>query len=185
MDPIVNNQVPPVTPTPSVPTPPAFQVDSLMKNQKLVETVKTFAIYGTVLAVARTLINYLASSVFFHVGGYSLNIAGVLVSTVISGLIFSAIGGVIFYFVFDWIKGFIKGSAFLSKYINNLFTFFWIPTLVGSVVVFILAALPLLSLLSLGIIILVSVAISLVTNLALYYFYAKTVSAKLQSYYPW
>ena len=195
MDPIVNNQVPPAPSIPTPPTPPTpllnntqpapvFQLDSLTKNQKFMETVKAFANYGTILSVAKWLVSSFSTTLLGHYYYSSFNLA-LIIPVAIYALIYSALGGVAFYFLFTYVRDFIKDSAFLSKHIYSIFTLFWIPTLVGSVIMAIFAILPVLATIFLGFGLFLSIIISFVANLVLYYFYAKTVSAKIQSYYPW
>lgn len=168
-----------------------FSMESLQKNKKLVETIKLFVIYGTIMSVACSLIGIVISSLHWSpsYGGFG---AGALVMAVIMGAIISAIGGFVFYFIYEPVKGWVKTNAFLSKHINSLFTLFWKPYLVVTVVQ---AALGLLSMLGAS-----SMAMSygasfggmfigwvvyFVANVALYYWYAKTITAKLASHYSW
>ncbi len=187
-----NTQVPPSAPVPPpvnpgnlAPAGPGFQLDSLTKNPKFMDTVKTFAIYGTIFSVVSWLVSMLTYSMRYSGYGYSRSFSFVsLVPTVIYAIIANIIGGIIFYFIFNYIRDFIKGSAFLSKYINSIFTLFWIPTLVWTVIGLVLAILPVLASLFLGFLF-IGLIISSVAHLIMYYFYSKAISKKLQNYYPW
>ncbi len=170
-----------------------FSVDSITKNKKLVETVKIFAIYGGALSVVNTLIGMIVYSIGFYSYYYtSFNILA-LVGVLIGGAIGSAIGGLIFYFIYEPIRNWIKRTPFLAKYIYSLFTAFWVPFLVGTIIT---AALGLLNMLGLGAMVgayaamgfgtlFIGWAIMLVAHVAVYYFYAKMISAKLGGLYSW
>ncbi len=212
MDPVTNtNTQPTQNPQPQVPPQAAqptaapaaapavdFSVDSLTKNTKLMSTIKTFVIYGGILSVVNVVVGFVTSSVEGHFA-YTYSGFGVvaLIFAAITGVIAGAIGGVIFYYIFAPVRDFIKGNSFLSKYIHSIFTLFWIPSLVGSVIGGILG---LLGLLSLGALVVgvagaygaasmltmfISVVIAFVAHLAISYFYAKALSAKLSATYPW
>lgn len=192
------NQVPPAPPVPPSPQPAGagFSVDSLQKNQKFMVTLKTFAIYGTIVYVVNAVVSMLVSS--FHFSQYYNPFSiGALIFVIIAGVIGFAIGAAIFYFLYDPIHNWVKRTPFLSKYIHDMFTLMWKPYLV---IIIISAAFGLLGMLGLGALA-VSVAggygaasfgglfigwlISFVVQIAVYYWYAKTVSAKLTPYYPW
>ncbi len=194
----MNSQVPPVQSQAPQSGPASaphsdFSMDSISKNKKLVETVKIFAIYGSLLSVANALVGMVVYSVGFHSYYYtSFNIFA-LIGVLIGGAIGSAIGGLIFYFIYEPIRNWIKRTPFLAKYIYSLFTGFWVPFLVGTIIT---AALGLLNLLGLGAMVNAYVgigfgmlfagwAIMLVAHVAVYYFYAKTISAKLGGLYSW
>jgi hypothetical protein len=134
----------------------------------------------------------------FRYGSYFglFNVMG-LIMAVIIGVVAGAVGGAIFYFLYDPLHNWVKSVALLSKYIHDMFTLFWIPSLVGSIIS---GAFGLLGLLSVGVVVVglagtygaasiggafIGVVISFAAHLAVYYFYAKAVSAKLTSYYPW
>ncbi len=195
-----NNAPVPPAPVPSNPSQNSgqnFSVDLLQKNPKFIETIKTFVIYGTIMAVISSVVGMLVS--VFHFSAYSdyssFDFAA-LIFSIIYGAIGSAIGGVVFYFLYEPIKNWVKGSGFLSKYIHDMFTLFWKPALVGYIISGVFA---LLSILSIGATLgaaagLVAVgfgalfvgwAVSFVVNIGVYYWYAKAVSAKLEPLYPW
>jgi hypothetical protein len=193
-----SNQVPPVPPVPPSPQPvgSGFQVDSLQKNPKFITTLKTFAIYGPILMVINFVVAIITSG--FRYGFYAgIFAVPALIMAIISGVIGGLIGGAIFYFLYDPIHNWVKRSAFLSKYIHDMFTLFWIPSLVFLVIG---AIFGLLGLMSLGAVAVglagvygaasvggafIGVVISFVVNIAVYYWYSKTISSKLTPLYPW
>ena len=200
MPPQGNGQVPPVPPVSPAPQSSGqnFSMDSLQKNQKLVATIKTFAIYGTIMYVINAIASIIVSMFHFSVY-YNAFSAFAFISTIIVGAITFAIAGLVFYFIYDPIRNWVKRTPFLSRFIHDMFTLFWKPFLVG---IIISAIFGLLSMLSVGAAA-VSLAgaygysavgfgglfigwiISLVVQIGVYYWYAKTVSAKLTPYYPW
>jgi len=186
----------PPAPAPSSPAGSGFSVDSLQKNQKFMETIKTFAIYGAIVYAINALLGMLISMFHFSSFYSDFNI-GVLIMALIAGAIGSAIGGAVFYFLYDPIHNWVKTVPFLSKYIHDMFTLFWKPTLVVTIIA---AAFGLLAMLGLGAAavavtsgyaavgffgLFIGWIIALVVHLGVYYWYAKTVSAKLTPYYPW
>ena len=187
--------VPPVNPTPTSPNP-ISPMDSLMKNKKFMDTVKAFAIYGAIVSVVNSAVD-MVISVFHFSGIYnSISITG-LIGALIMGAVGGIIGGALFFFFFEPAHNWIKTNAFLSHYIHDVFTLFWKPSLVGIVIS---AALGLLSILGLGGVavglyagyavagiasLFVGWVIVLIVHVAVYYFYAKSISSKISSYYPW
>ena len=167
-------------------------MDSLQKNKKFMDTVKIFAIYGTIVAVINAAVPMFVST-FAYAGPYSYFNIGGLVAAVVSGLIGSAIGGALFYFFYEPVHNWIKGNAFLSKHIYSMFTLFWKPFLLGIII----SALPaLFSVLGVGSMMgaygvasfggmFTGWVIILAVHVVVYYFYAKTISAKLSPQYPW
>lgn len=195
-----NNPAPAPAPAPAPSVPPSqnpgFNPESFTKNPKFMTTVKTFAIYVPILMVVNLVVGAITTGLRYNFG-VSVFAVPALIMGIISGLIGGAIGGVIFYFIYDPVKNWVKGVAFLTKYIHNMFTLFWIPSLVGSIIG---GVFGLLGLMSLGAIAIglagaygaasvggafMGVVISFVVNLVIYYFYAKTISAKLEPLYPW
>jgi len=192
MPPQNNAPVPPIPPY----SPSSGMVDSLQKNQKFMETIKTFAIYGSIVYVINAVFGMVISafSLSSYYSGFSI---GALITALISGAIGSAIGGVIFFFLYDPIHNWVKRSSFLSRYINDMFTLFWKPFLVGTIIT---AAFGLLGMLGLGATMVavtegygamsfgglfIGWIISFVVHIAVYYWYSKTVSNKLTPFYPW
>ncbi len=163
-------------------------VDSLMKNHKFVETVKVVAIYGAVLTLINYIVSFYSRSIFLtrYYGSYRLTIPfAYFIQFAVSAAIGGVIGGVLFYFFYDPIKNFVKGSAFLSKHIHNMFTLFWKPTLFFTIIGFLLALLPILATIFISSKIFLNIVITSVAQLVIYYFYAKKLSEKLEQYYPW
>lgn len=191
MPPQNNVPIPPQPPV-SQPSGPGFSIDSLQKNPKFMTTVKTFAIYIPILMLINFVVGIITSG--FRYGFYTgIFAVPALVMAIISGVIGGVIGGAIFYFFYDPIHNWVKSSPFLSKYIHDMFTLFWIPSLVGWVIS---CAFGLLGLMSLGAIAgvygvasiggaFIGVVVSFVVNIAVYYWYAKTISTKLTPLYPW
>ncbi len=177
-------------PTPA-PTP-SFNMDSFSKNPKFMTTITTFAIYVPILMVADFIVSIVASG--FRYGSYvEFFTVSALIMTIISGVVGGVVGGGIFYFLYDPVHNWIKGVSVLTKYIYNMFTLFWVPSLICSLVV---AVMGLLGLSAVGSIAgaygvgsvggaFAGVVVSLVVNLAIYYYYAKAISAKLEPLYPW
>lgn len=189
------NQTPlQIPPTPSFGS--GFSVDSLKSNQKFIETVKTFAIYGTIVYVANAIVNMLIGTLGWARYGSYFNF-GSLIPAIIMGAIGSAIGGAVFYFLYGPVHEWIKRNGFVSKHINSVFSLFWKPFLVGTIIS---AAFGLLGMLGLGAAMVAVTAgygatsfgglfigwiISFVAHIAVYYWYSKAVSAKLAPFYPW
>ncbi len=187
---------PPPPPQQNQPNSQAFNPDSLTKNPKFMITVKTFAIYVPIVTIANFIVGIITAGLrySFYAGIFSVP---ALIMAIIFGVISGAIGGAIFYFIYDPIKKWVKSVAFLAKYIHNMFELFWIPSLVGSIIGGILGLLGLMSLSAVTIGVLgaygaanvggafIGVVIGFVANLVIYYFYAKAVSQKLESLYPW
>jgi hypothetical protein len=173
-------------------------MDSITKDAKMIGTIKTFVIYGIILAVVNVVVGFVTASIEGHFA-YSYSGFGVapLIFGVITGAIGGAIGGVLFHYLFAPVRDFIKGNAFLSKYIHSIFTLFWMPSLVGSVIGGVLGLLGLLSLgaLAVGVAgaygaasvltMFISVVITFAAHVAISYFYAKAISAKLSATYTW
>jgi|GEM_PF-1504521 hypothetical protein len=197
---------PPISPSaPISPVPPAsqsavpgagFSMDSLQKNKKFMATITNFAIYGTILYVVEMIVGMIVSAMHFS-AYYSVFSAGALVSAIIFGVIGMAIGGAIFYFLYGPIHDWVKRTPFLSRYIHDMFTLFWKPYLVIAII---MAAFGLLGMLGFGATMVavtggyaavgfgglfIGWIINLVVQIAVYYWYAKTISAKLSPYYPW
>lgn len=175
---------------------PAISVDSIKNNGKLMATIKTFVLYGTIVYVINAIVDMMLSTLHFSYGFAPFSI-GVIIAAVIFGIIGFAIGAVIFYFIYDPIHNWVKRTPFLSKYIHDMFTLFWKPYLVVFVI---MAVFGLLGMLGLGAAAVATTSgyaaasfgtlfigwlISLAVQIAVYYWYAKSVSAKLTSYYPW
>jgi len=171
-------------------------VSGIAHNKKFIETIKIFVIYGCLIAP----INFLVNSVFsaFKLSNhYSFfSIMGLLTSFV-DGLIVLALGGIVFYFLYEPVHNWIKRNHFLSKYIHSIYTMFWKPffffTLITSLVsLFGLIGIGLLVtaftgpyglLASAGLILgwLIYTAI----QFAIYYFYSREISEKLGKFYVW
>ena len=152
------------------------------------ETVKTVAIYGAILSVINYLITYFTNSIFLtkYYGPYKFQIPfAALIQFAVYAAIGGVIGGVIFYFIYDPIKNFVKSSTFLSKHMHNMFTLFWKPTLVFTVISFVLALLPILATIFISPKIFITIIISTIAQLVMYYIYAKKLAEKLEKYYPW
>jgi hypothetical protein len=182
------NQVPPNQQYGNVPPANNNPIDSLTKNPKFMETVKVVAIYGAIFSIINYLIGYVSNSIFLtkYYGAFKLSIPfSALFSFAISAAIGGIIGGVLFYFLYNPIKNFVKGSSFLSKYIHDMFTLFWKPTLTFTVIAFVFALLPILATIFISPKIFLSIIISSVVQLVLFYIYAKKLSEKLEKYYPW
>ena len=165
----------------------APSVESLQNNQKLLETVKTFATYGFVVYLVSTIVNIIFSVLGWSVHYSAFNI-GALVVSLIAGTIGFAIAGAIFCFLYDPIHNWVKGSVFLSRHIYDLFTLFWKPYIVGTVISAIFGLLAILGLsvsLSISAGLFIGWVISLVVHIIVYYWYSKKVSAKLAPLYPW
>ncbi len=193
--PPVVSQTPPVTPASSTPRS-TFSMDSMTKNKKFMDTIKTFVIYGAIVSVANCAVGIVISMLHFSGSYETVNVA-VLVMSLITGAILGAICGALFFFFFGPVHNWIKNNSFLSSYIHDIFSLFWKPFLVGIVIS---AAFSLLSILGLGASIatlsggyaVVSIGslfigwiIAFAANIAIYYLYAKTISSKLSSHYPW
>ena len=193
--PPVASQTPPVAPTPSTPSP-AFAMDSLMKDKKFMDTVKTFATYGAIVSVANVAIGIVLSA-FHFAGSYSPLSVVALVMAFIMGAIAGAIGGALFFFFYGPIHNWVKANAFLSRYIHDMFSLFWKPFLVGTVLS---AVSGLLGILGMGASIAVLSAgyaavstgslfigwiVAFAAHIVIYYFYSKAVSSKLIPLYPW
>ena len=170
-----NNQVPPSS-------GPSFSPDSMKNNPRLIPTIKTFAIYGAILYVVNSAVGMIVSSLhfsaYYYGGGFSIS---VLINAIVTGAIGFAIGGAVFSFIYDPIKNWVKGNAFLSKYIHDMFTLFWKPYLVGFIIYAIFGLVAVLSLPGFF----VGWLIGSVVGVGVYYWYAKTISSKLSSLYPW
>lgn len=185
---------PQTPPQPYNPNPvPVSPINNLQKNPKFLITIKTIAIYGTLAWLISAIAGIILSSFSFS-AYYNPFSVGSLISALISGIIGSVIAGAVFYFIYDPIHNWVKGNSFLSKYIHNMFTLFWKPYLVGIIISGILCLLGLFSLSAIAVGafgpvgfggLFIGWIISFVVNVAVYYWYAKTVSAKLESYYPW
>jgi len=189
-----------VTPPPPPPaqgqTAQSFDPEALTKNPKFMTTVKTFAIYIPILMVVNFVVAIITSGLKY---GFYEGIFGVaaLIMAIIYGVISGAISGVVFYFIYNPVRDFVKRTPFLAKYIHNMFTLMWVPSLVGSVIGGVFGLLGLLSLGAMTVGVLGSygiasmsgaffgVIISFVVNIVIYYFYAKTISKKLEPLYPW
>jgi uncharacterized membrane protein len=118
---------------------------------------------------------------------------------IIVGVIGFCIGAVIFYFIYEPLHNWVKRTPFLSKYIHDMFTLMWKPYLVGIVISAIFALIAMFGVGAAAVAVagaygygavglgglFIGWAISFVVQIAVYYWYAKTVSAKLTPYYPW
>lgn len=177
----------------NVPTP---SMDSLKKNPKMMETIKTFVIYGTVVSVADAVIGMLISMFSWSAVYHAFNV-GNLIGAVIGGIIGGVICGLLFFYLYNPIHNWVKTVGFLSRHINSMFSLFWKPFLVGTIIS---AAFNLLSMFGLGAMMIATTAgyaaagfggliigwiITLVANIIIYYWYSKQVSAKLEPLYPW
>jgi hypothetical protein len=195
MPPQNNGQVPPKPPYPSS-SGTGFSVDSLQKNQKFMETIKTFVIYGSIVYVINAVVGMIIST-FDWSSHYSAFSISTIIMALIFGAIGSAVGGAVFFFLYDPIHNWVKRSGFLSRYIHDMFTLFWKPFLVGTIIS---AAFGLLGMLGLGAAMVAVTAgygaasfgglfigwiITFVAHIVVYYWYSKTVSAKLTPFYPW
>jgi len=195
MPPQNNGQVPPRPPYSQSPGT-GFNVDSLQKNQKFMETIKTFAIYGSIVYLVNAIVSMVISAFSWSAYYSAFNIGALFVALIV-GIIGSAIGGAIFYFLYDPIHNWVKRSGFLSRYIHDMFTLFWKPFLVGTIIS---AAFGLLGMLGLGAAVVgitggygaasfgglfIGWIIAFVAHIAVYYWYSKTVSTKLTPFYPW
>jgi hypothetical protein len=172
-----------------------FDPNTLMKNKKFVETVKTFAIYGAVLYFIEVLAGMLLDSLRFSYGYYSSINIFALVYALIVGAIGLGIAAIIFYFIYEPVRNWVKKTPFLAKHINSLFTLLWKPYLVIIILSALIEFLHLAGYMGMagpygayaygfG-----SVFIGWIVFLAIeigaYYWFAKMVSAKLGHYYPW
>jgi hypothetical protein len=166
-----------------------YSPESLKKlgsNRKFIDTVKIFAIYGTLLSIAgfvlSIVISALSWSSYYHYGYYyGFNIF-TLIPVIIGAAIGSAVVGVLFFFFYEPVRNWIKKVAFLSKYIHSLFTLFWIPLLVITLLDAIGELSQPFAFWGIG---LTAIAIALVGHLVIYYVYSKVISAKLASHYSW
>jgi hypothetical protein len=163
-------------------------VDSLMKNHKFIETVKTVAIYGAIFTLINYIVGFYSRSIFLtrYYGSYKFTIPFAnFIQFAISAAIGGVIGGVLFYFFYDPIKNWVKGSAFLSKHMHNMFTLFWKPTLFFTVIGFLLSFLPILATIFVSSKLFLNIVVTSVVQLVVYYLYSKKLSEKLEQYYPW
>jgi len=195
MPPQNNNQMPPVLPTPPLsnqPSTPAFSIDSLQKDPKFMATMKTITIYGSIVYIISSIVGMFSTSLSYSYHFYNALSVGALITSVVYGVIFSAISGVLFYFLYGPIHTWVKSSTFLSKYIHDMFTLLWKPFFAITVL---LSAYGLLSALgTIGVAsafgvsfggLFTSIIITFVVNIVLQYFYYKMISNKLSSFYPW
>lgn len=167
-------------------------------NNKLIETIKIFVIYGCLLAPINFVVGSIMNSLNFS-SSYSYFSIGGFIASIIVGAIGSAIGGLIFYFIYDPVHNWIKRNSFLSKHITDMFTLFWKPYLFF---IILSAGFALLGILGLGLglsaigvggamisigfgAMFVGWIIMLVVQVAVYYFYAKLITPKLTVLYPW
>jgi len=192
---------PPITPAGVQPAAGAAK-PSFTKDPKLKQTIIIFVVAGVIFQLISYVIsilgnNLMLSSFFsgFAIGAYGISI--------VWGAVSSGVGGLIFYFIYEPVRDWIKGIAFLSKFIHSLFTLFWIPSLVGFVISAVLTLIMFLlvgaSPLATAFLATAGIAsagptiasffigwvVLLGGNLAASYFYAKIVSKKLSSMYSW
>jgi hypothetical protein len=179
--------------------PQVLLLDNMDMNNKLKETIKIFVTYGCLLAPINFVVGSIIGGLNFA-SGYSLfSITGLIVSFIM-GVIGSAIGGLIFYFIYDPVHNWVKGNNFLSKHITDMFTLFWKPFIVGTILS---AGFGLLGILGLGAglaalggvvgsyvalgfgALFVGWIIMLAVHIVIYYFYAKIITPKLTVLYPW
>ena len=120
-----------------------------------------------------------------------------LIVAVIVGAIGSAIAGILFYFLYDPIHNWVKRTPFLARYIHDIFTLFWKPFIVITVIT---SVLGLLAILGLGATLVAVTAgygmpsfgtlfigwiIGVAVNIGVYYWYSREISAKLTQLYSW
>jgi len=189
------NQTPLQAPPPTPSSSSGFSVDSLKNNHKFIETVKTFAIYGTIVYVANAVVGMLVGTLGWSRYGSYFNV-GSIIQSIIMGAIVSAIGGAEFYYFYNPVNGWIKRNAFVSKHINSIFSLFWKPFLVGTIIGAIFGLLAILPLLGVGATIsvyagmsfgglFIGLIIGFVAHIIIYYFYSKAMAAKLTPLYQW
>lgn len=175
---------------------PAFDMNTIMKNDKLVSTIKTFLIFSPIIMAVNGLIGilnhnfsimsaygmlkYINYSKLFFSGVNS----GIVINWVLMGLIYGLIGGFLFYFIYNPIKNWVKTIEVLQPFIRDMFSMMWIPTLFFTLIGFAFSLLDLLNhTFNSGR--LLSIVIPPIAQLAVSFFYSKLVSQKLQQYYPW
>jgi uncharacterized membrane protein len=171
-------------------------VSGLFSNRKFVETVKIFVIYGCLLAPVNFIVNTLFSS-FKLSNHYSFFSIMGLITSFIDGIIASALAGIVFYFLYEIVRNWIKRSAFLSRHVNSVYTLFWKPFLYITIIT---SLFSLISIVGLGAIVtaftgpyglfaslgvLAVWAVYTAIQIAIYYFYSKEISAKLVKFYVW
>ena len=191
--------------TNSQPTPPqdsganathsAFSFESLKKNPKFIQTLKVFTIYGTITAVANALVAFVLHILSWS--QYYYGVSGGLIGAVIGGVIGGIIAGVLFFFFYEPVHNWVKRNHFLSKYIHDMFTLFWKPFLVVSVIT---AAAALLGMIGLSTAMVpyaggyvaigfgslfIGWLVTFAAHVAIYYWYSRQISAKLSLLYPW
>src|SRR5579872_3228029 len=88
----------------SNPTPPhqsqSVPMDSLVKNPKFIQTVKTFVIYGTIVAIVNVILSIIISALSWS-AYYAPFSIGALIGAVIGGIIGGIIAGILFYFFYE------------------------------------------------------------------------------------
>lgn len=192
-----NNQVPPQgQPSSAQASANTTSFDSLHKNPKFMVTVKTLVIYGMVINLANALVGMLMTSFSISSRFIPFSIIG-LIFALILGAIGSAVGAVVFYYLYDPFHKWVKSVPFLAKHIHNMFTLFWKPFIVFTIIS---ALFGLVGILHFGAAVtaiaggagvigfgalFIGWIISLIVSVGVYYWYAKAVSAKLEQYYPW
>lgn len=178
--------------------PQVFLLDNVDMNNKLKETIKIFVTYGCLLAPINFIVGSIVGSFNFAPGYSYFSISGLITSFIMSA-VGSAIGGLIFYFVYEPVHNWVKRTPFLAKHITDMFTLFWKPYLVGTIIS---AGFGLIGMLGLGFGLaaigvggaMISIGfgalfmgwiIMLAVHIAVYYFYAKIIAPKLTVLYPW
>ncbi len=155
-------------------------------DQKAKESMQWFAIYGAVAAAAETLVSKLAASWFMssvNIGGYNIALGqtfsfGGIVNSAVWGAVSGAIFGWVLSKYYSQIIGFT--SKYLGKYMDNLFKLLFYPYVVAFLLSALGAGATTLFAGSAGLALLVSFA----GTLAIRYFFAKMLVAKIGQYYP-
>lgn len=202
MPPSNNNQTPikPVEQSPSPQSPQAkpfdlkSTIDSLKKDVKFIDTIKTFVIYGCVLWLTNDIVNMLFAHLTFSGYHPTFNIL-VIVLSIIIGAISSLIGGALFYYFFDMLRDWVKANPFLSGHINSLFNLFWKPFLVSIIIGGVFGLFSVFTAKVVDVENIEGVAtfgalfaswlIVLVLHSIIYFMYSKLITDKLRQYYKW
>jgi hypothetical protein len=171
-------------------------VIGLAHNKKLIETIKIFVIYGCLLAPVNFIVDSVFSTFKLSIHYPFFSVMG-LITSFIDGVIASAIAGIIFYFLYEPVRNWIKRNNFLSKHINSIYTMFWKPFIIFTLITSLLKLLGLIGisffvttltgpygfLVSVGVILVWMVYIA--TKFAVYYFYSREISGKLGKISTW
>ena len=168
----------------------------VIHDKKLLETIKIFVIYGCLLGPVNFIVDTAFNS-FKLSNHYSFFSFMGLITSFIDGVIASALAGIVFYFLYEIVKNWIKRSAFLSKHVNSVYTLFWKPFLYITIIT---SLFSLIGIVGIGAIVtaftgpyglfaslgLLGVwAVYTAIQIAIYYFYSKAISAKLVKFYVW